>query len=45
MTKETVNDANSVSTPTFSSSDVLASVFVVGIVGAIYLGFWRRRKF
>ena len=45
MTQEAVNDAESANTPTFSSSDILASVFVVGIVGAIYLGFWRRRQF
>nr|WP_280921237.1 cobaltochelatase subunit CobN [Methanolobus bombayensis] len=45
MTQETVNDANSANTPTFSSSDILASVFVLGTVGAIYMGFWRRRKF
>jgi cobaltochelatase CobN len=45
MTQEVVNDAESANTSTFSSSDILASVFVVGIVGAIYLGFWRRRQF
>jgi hypothetical protein len=32
-------------TPSFTSSDILASIFVVGTVGIIYLGFWRRRKF
>ena len=45
MTKETVNNADSANSPSFSSSDVLASVFVIGTVGAVYLGFWRRRKF
>ena len=45
MTHETVNDAESANTPSFSSSDIVASIFVVGTVGAIYLGFWRRRKF
>ncbi|WP_321430235.1 cobaltochelatase subunit CobN [uncultured Methanolobus sp.] len=45
MTQETVNNADSTNSPSFSSSDVFASIFVIGAVGAIYLGFWKRRKF
>ena len=45
MTHESVVNDNSVNSPTFSSSDILASVFVVGALGAIYVGFWKRRKF
>ena len=45
MTQESVNNPDSTSSLSFSSSDIIASVFVVGTVGAIYLGFWRRRKF
>ncbi|WP_407281920.1 cobaltochelatase subunit CobN [Methanolobus sp. WCC1] len=45
MTQENVNSDNSVNSPTFSSSDILASVFTLGALGAIYLGFWKRRKF
>jgi cobaltochelatase CobN len=45
MTQENVNNDNSVNSPTFSSSDILASVFTLGALGAIYLGFWKRRKF
>jgi cobaltochelatase CobN len=45
MTHETVENTDSTNSPIISSSDVFASVFVVGTLGAIYLGFWRRRKF
>ncbi|WP_245250159.1 cobaltochelatase subunit CobN [Methanolobus bombayensis] len=45
MTQETVDNTDSTNSPIISSSDVLASVFVVGTLGAIYIGFWRRRKF
>jgi cobaltochelatase CobN len=45
MTQETVTNTDSTNSPSFSSSDVFASIFVVGAVGAIYLGFWKRRKF
>ena len=45
MTHESVNNVESATTPPFSSSDIVASVFVVGAVGAIYMGFWRKRKF
>ncbi|WP_196214027.1 cobaltochelatase subunit CobN [Methanolobus vulcani] len=44
MTPESVNNADTTSSLSFSSSDVVASVFVLGAVGAIYLGFWKRRK-
>ncbi|WMW21082.1 cobaltochelatase subunit CobN [Methanolobus mangrovi] len=45
MTQESVTNDNSVNSPSFSSSDILASVFVLGALGAIYLGFWKRRGF
>jgi cobaltochelatase CobN len=45
MTHESATNVDSTNSPSFSSSDVFASVFVVGALGAIYLGFWRRRKF
>ncbi|WP_321430822.1 cobaltochelatase subunit CobN [uncultured Methanolobus sp.] len=45
MTQETVDNTDSTNSPIISSSDALASVFVVGALGAIYLGFWKRRKF
>jgi len=45
MTQETVTNTDSTNSPSFSSSDVFASIFVVGAVGAMYLGFWKRRKF
>ncbi|WP_406661024.1 cobaltochelatase subunit CobN [Methanolobus sp. ZRKC3] len=44
MTKESVSEPEA-SNFSFTGSDILASVFVVGLVGAIYVGFWRRRKF
>jgi cobalamin biosynthesis Mg chelatase CobN len=45
MTQESVDNVEVSNTPSFTSSDILASIFVVGTVGVIYLGFWRRRKF
>jgi cobaltochelatase CobN len=45
MTQESVDNVETSNTPSFTSSDILASIFVVGTVGVIYLGFWRRRKF
>jgi cobaltochelatase CobN len=44
MTKETVSQPESSNTPTFSGSDILAFVLVVGAAGAVFLGFMRRRK-
>ncbi|AGB48827.1 Mg chelatase, cobalamin biosynthesis protein CobN [Methanomethylovorans hollandica DSM 15978] len=43
MTKETVAPPES-STPTFSGSDIVAIVLVVGAAGAVFLGFMRKRK-
>ncbi|MDW7731774.1 MAG: cobaltochelatase subunit CobN [Methanolobus sp.] len=43
MTKESVVQDTSSSGPSISGSDVIASLFVVAGVGAIYFGFWRRR--
>jgi cobaltochelatase CobN len=43
MTKESVIPVQS-SSFSFSSSDIIASIFVMGVVGVIYLGFWRRKK-
>jgi cobaltochelatase CobN len=45
MTKENVDQNPSSSNPSISGSDVIASLFVVAGVGAMYFGFWRRRKF
>nr|WP_319506855.1 cobaltochelatase subunit CobN [uncultured Methanolobus sp.] len=44
MTKERVSEPES-SSYSISGSDVLASALVIGLVGAMYIGFWRRRKF
>ncbi len=44
MTRETVDNTDTTNSPSFSSSDIIASVFVMGTLGAIYIGFWRRRK-
>ncbi|MDP2217701.1 MAG: cobaltochelatase subunit CobN [Methanolobus sp.] len=43
MTKESVTQPDS-SGPSFSGSDIIASVLVLAAVGAIYMGFWKRRK-
>jgi len=43
MTKETVAPPES-SSPTFSGSDIVAIVLVVGAAGAVFLGFMRKRK-
>ena len=45
MTKESVTNNDNANSPSVSSSDIIASVFVLGAVGAIYVGFWKRRKF
>ncbi len=44
MTKESVVNNDNTNSPSVSSSDIIASVFVLGAVGAMYVGFWRRRK-
>ena len=44
MTKESTDQNESNSNPSISGSDVIASLFVLGGVGAIYIGFVRRRK-
>jgi cobaltochelatase CobN len=43
MTTETVSQTES-SSPTFSGSDIVAIMLVVGAVGAVFIGFMRRRK-
>ncbi|MCC7577307.1 MAG: cobaltochelatase subunit CobN, partial [Methanomethylovorans sp.] len=43
MTKETVAPPES-SSPTFSGSDIVALILVAGAVGAVLIGFMRRRK-
>ncbi|MDN5310799.1 MAG: cobaltochelatase CobN [Methanolobus sp.] len=43
MTRESVSSPDS-SSISFSGSDIIASVLVLAGVGAIYLGFWKRRK-
>jgi cobaltochelatase CobN len=43
MTQESVTNDNSMNSPSFSSSDIFASVFVLGALGAMYLGFWKKR--
>jgi cobaltochelatase CobN len=43
MTRESVTTSDN-SGPSISGSDIIASVFVMAGVGAIYLGFVRRRK-
>ncbi len=45
MTKESTVQDTSNSGPSISGSDILASVLVLGGVGAIYMGFVRRRQF
>ncbi|TGC11369.1 cobaltochelatase subunit CobN [Methanolobus halotolerans] len=45
MTKDSTTNPESRSNTSFSGSDVIASILVLAGVGAIYLGFWRRRKF
>ncbi|WP_319506856.1 cobaltochelatase subunit CobN [uncultured Methanolobus sp.] len=44
MTKEATATTSENSGFTATSSDIIASVFVLGAVGAMYVGFWRRRK-
>ncbi|WP_319506859.1 cobaltochelatase subunit CobN [uncultured Methanolobus sp.] len=44
MTRETVEDEAESSPYSISGSDVVASVLVIGLVGTMYVGFWRRRK-
>ncbi len=44
MTRETVEDDSESSPYSISGSDVIASVLVIGLVGTMYIGFWRRRK-
>ncbi len=44
MTKESVSNPDS-SSFSFTGSDIVASVLVMAGVGAIYIGFWKRRKF
>ena len=43
MTTETVSQPES-SSPTFSGSDIVALILVAGAVGAVFIGFMRRRK-
>ena len=43
MTKESVTQPES-SSFSFSGSDIIASILVLVGVGAIYMGFWKRRK-
>ncbi|WP_319506857.1 cobaltochelatase subunit CobN [uncultured Methanolobus sp.] len=45
MTSESVVNNDSPNSSSVSSSDIVASVFVLGAVGAMYVGFWKRRKF
>ncbi len=43
MTKETVAPPES-SSPTFSGSDIVALILVAGAVGAVFIGFMRKRR-
>jgi cobaltochelatase CobN len=43
MTKESVTQPES-SNFSFSGSDIIASILVLAAVGAIYMGFWKRRQ-
>ncbi|WP_292465457.1 cobaltochelatase subunit CobN [Methanolobus sp.] len=43
MTRESVAQPDN-SGPSFSGSDIIASVLVLAGVGAVYVGFWKRRK-
>jgi len=45
MTRETVDDEFESSSYSVSGSDIVASVLVLALLGTIYLGFWKRRKF
>ncbi|WP_319506858.1 cobaltochelatase subunit CobN [uncultured Methanolobus sp.] len=45
MTSEATTTPSEDSGFSATSSDIVASVFVLGAVGAMYVGFWRRRKF
>jgi cobaltochelatase CobN len=44
MTKETVSQLENNSSPTFSSSDLVAFVLVAVAAGAVFLGFMRKKK-
>jgi len=43
MTRESITQPEN-NSPSISGSDIIASVLVLAGVGAIYLGFWRRKK-
>jgi cobaltochelatase CobN len=45
MTNEATVTTSTDSGFTATSSDIIASVFVLGTVGVVYIGFWKRRKF
>ncbi|MDW7731773.1 MAG: cobaltochelatase subunit CobN [Methanolobus sp.] len=45
MTKENIPETDTGSSFSFTGSDIVATVLVVGALGAVYVGFWRRRKF
>ncbi len=45
MTKQSVTNTESSSSFSMTGSEIAASVLVLAGVGAIYLGFWRRRGF
>ncbi|MEZ5335435.1 MAG: hypothetical protein R2741_09450 [Methanolobus sp.] len=45
MTQESVtNVMKAQAVRLISSSDIIASIFVIGMLGAIYIGFWKRRN-
>ena len=45
MTKQSVTNTESSSSFSLTGSELAASIMVLTGVGAIYVGFWRRRKF
>ncbi|WP_321430821.1 cobaltochelatase subunit CobN [uncultured Methanolobus sp.] len=45
MTQSSVSDESSPNSPPISGSDVLAMGFVAVLLGSVYIGFWRKRKF
>ncbi|MDY0387429.1 MAG: cobaltochelatase subunit CobN [Methanolobus sp.] len=45
MTKETVPNTESSSAFSVTGSELAVSVLVLALVGVIYVGFWKRRKF
>ena len=45
MVKDDQSDEPMASSYAVSGSDILASVFVLALLGAIYVGFWKRRQF